>query len=189
MRFVETRIAGAFLVEVDKLTDERGFFARAWSDTEFRDRGLNPQVAQANIGFSLRRGTLRGMHYQVEPHQEAKLVRCTKGRVFDVLIDLREGSSTRLQWLGAELTSEEHNMIYVPEGCAHGYMTLTDDAEIFYQTSHAYVAHAARGVRYDDPAIAIEWPIEAQIVSDQDRRWPLLHAGSTLHRRSDDHRR
>ena len=175
MNFVPTALPGVFVVEPQKLVDERGFFARTWCREALESRGLNPAVAQANVGFSPRRGTLRGLHYQAEPYAEAKLVRCTRGAVHDVAVDLRPDSETFLGWVGLTLSADTHRMLYVPEGCAHGYLTLTDDAEVSYQTSHPYVREAASGRRYDDPALGIEWPIAVAVISEQDRSWPLLN--------------
>jgi dTDP-4-dehydrorhamnose 3,5-epimerase len=174
MRFAPTAIEGVVVIEPRKLVDERGFFARAWCREEFAQHGLSTVVAQANIGFSPRRGTLRGLHYQAPPHEEAKLVRCTRGEIYDVAVDLRPHSPTFLGWIGLRLSADSHRMLYVPEGCAHGYLTLTDDAEISYQASRPYVPEAARGLRYDDPALGIEWPIEVRVISEQDRSWLLL---------------
>ena len=174
MRFVETALSGVFVVEPEKLVDGRGFFARAWCRAEFESRGLNSDVAQINIARSRRRGTLRGLHYQRAPHEEAKLVRCTRGEIYDVVVDLRSGSGSYLRWVAVELTQDSHRLVYVPEGCAHGYLTLTDEAEITYGTSHAYVPGAASGRRYDDPALGISWPIDVQVISAQDESWPLL---------------
>jgi dTDP-4-dehydrorhamnose 3,5-epimerase len=174
MRFTETKIPGSFLIDVQKLGDDRGFFARAWCQQEFEEHGLVSRVVQANLGFSPRRGTLRGLHYQLPPFEEVKVVRCTRGAVFDVIVDLRPGSPAYQQWVGTELTADNHRTFYVPAGCAHGYLTLSEDAEIFYQTSHAFVPDAARGVRYDDPVLGIEWPAAIEVVSDKDRAWPLL---------------
>ncbi len=172
MIFTETRLKGAYLVEIEPRVDSRGFFGRGWCKKEFDAQGLNPDLVQANIGFSVRRGTLRGMHYQLPPCQEAKLVRCTMGAVFDVIIDLRRDSPTYTQWLGIELTAQNRLMLYVPEGCAHGYQTLVDDTEVFYQTSRSYAPELARGVRYDDPAFGVLWPTAVQAISDADRGWP-----------------
>jgi dTDP-4-dehydrorhamnose 3,5-epimerase len=174
VNFFPTVLPGVFVVEPQKLVDERGFFARTWCRESFESRGLNPVVAQANIGFSPRRGTLRGLHFQVEPYAEAKLVRCSRGVVHDVAVDLRPESETFLGWVGLTLSADTHRMLYVPEGCAHGYLTLTDDAEVSYQTSQPYVPEAASGRRYDDPALGIEWPIAVEVISEQDRSWPLL---------------
>lgn len=172
MKFTETGLKGAYLVEMERRADSRGFFGRAWCKREFEIQGLNPNLAQANIGFSNKRGTLRGMHYQVPPSEEAKLVRCTMGAIYDVIIDLRRDSPTYKQWLGVELTAHNRLMLYVPEGCAHGYQTLADDTEVFYQTSQFYAPECARGVRYDDPAFGISWPSAVEVMADADRTWP-----------------
>jgi dTDP-4-dehydrorhamnose 3,5-epimerase len=174
MRFTPTSVEDVHLVDVDRITDERGFFARAWCTREFEQQGLNGRIAQANIGFSERRGTLRGMHFQLPPHAEAKLVRCTRGVVYDVAVDLRPDSTTYLRWFGVQLSADNARMLYVPPGCAHGYLTLTDGTELFYQTSEFYEPAAARGVRYDDPAFGIDWPTEVRVISEQDRNWPLV---------------
>jgi dTDP-4-dehydrorhamnose 3,5-epimerase len=175
MNFSPTAIEGVVVIEPEKLADERGFFARAWCREAFAKHGLNPDVAQANIGFSPRRGTLRGLHYQTEPYAEAKLVRCTRGEIYDIAVDLRPASPTFLGWIGLRLAADSHRMLYVPEGCAHGYLTLTDDVEVSYQASRPYVPEAARGRRYDDPALGIDWPIAPRVVSAQDLSWPLLN--------------
>lgn len=172
MTFTELTLPGAFLVDIQRMTDERGFFARGWCRREFEGRGLSADFVQMNIGFSPRRGTLRGMHFQVEPHAEVKLVRCTRGAVCDVIVDLRRGSRTFKKWHAVELTSENHRMIYVPEGFAHGYLTLTDDAEIYYDTTRFYAPESARGVRFDDRAVAIEWPATPALISEKDRSYP-----------------
>jgi dTDP-4-dehydrorhamnose 3,5-epimerase len=174
VKFTECSVSGAFIVEPERREDERGFFARLWCGQEFASRGLAGQVAQINTGVSPRRGTLRGMHYQVAPHEEVKIVRCVRGAVFDVAVDLRPGSPTYRQWAGVDLTADNARMLYVPAGCAHGYLTLTDDTEVIYLASHAYAAASARGVRYDDPAFGIAWPGAALVVSSADRAWPLL---------------
>lgn len=172
MEFRETPIAGAVIVVPNRITDERGHFGRAWCQREFADHGLNPYMTQLNAGFSRRRGTLRGLHYQAAPDDEAKFVRCTRGAMFDVVVDLRPGSATCGQWFGLELDPAEGLMVYVPEGCAHGYLTLQDDTEMYYLTSAAYAPASARGVRFDDPAFGITWPAPVSVVSDADRRWP-----------------
>jgi dTDP-4-dehydrorhamnose 3,5-epimerase len=156
--FVETPVAGALVVEPQPIEDERGFFARTFSAEEFAERGLDVRVDQCSVSFNARAGTLRGMHYQAAPHGETKLVRCTRGAIFDVAVDLRPDSPTYLRWAGLELTAENGRALYVPEGCAHGFQTLTDGAEVLYQISTPYVPDAARGVRWDDPAFGIEWP-------------------------------
>jgi len=173
MIFHETCIRGAFVVEIEKKGDSRGFFARAFCRKELEAQGLNADVFQANIGVSRSRGTLRGLHYQVAPHEETKLVRCTAGALFDVVLDLRTASPSYQKWLGVELTAEARTMLYVPAGCAHGYLTLADHTEIFYLVSQFYSAGAERGVRWNDPAFAIEWPVTRDLViSDKDRSWP-----------------
>jgi len=174
VKLVETPIAGVWIVEIERREDPRGFFARAWCGREFGELGLDPGLVQINVGFNLRAGTVRGMHYQRAPFAETKLVRCTRGAVFDVAVDLRPGSPTRLTWTGAELTADNHRMLYVPHGCAHGYQTLVDDAELLYQTSQVYAPEHATGVRYDDPALGIRWPAPVTVLSDADRSWPLL---------------
>ena len=172
MIFKETTLRNAFLIEIEKREDQRGFFARTWCKREFAANNLNVNLVQANIAVSKKRGMLRGMHYQAAPYEEAKLVRCTTGAIFDVIIDLRPDSSTYKQWVGFELTGESHRMIYVPEGFAHGYQTLTEHAEVFYQVSQVYSPESERGVRYDDPAFGIKWPVEALVISDKDKSWP-----------------
>lgn len=172
MEFEETKLAGAHLVRQKKLTDARGFFARVWCTEEFRQHGLNPTVVQINTGMSHKAGTLRGMHFQEPPHAEAKLVRCTRGAIFDVIVDLRPGSPTRGQWVGYELTAENGAMLYAPEGFAHGYQTLRDDTEMEYTASAMYSGPSARGVRFDDPAFGIAWPLPVSVISDPDRGWP-----------------
>jgi dTDP-4-dehydrorhamnose 3,5-epimerase len=176
MRFHETAIAGVCRIEIEPIQDERGYFARAWSSDEFAQAGLEAFWVQANVASNPRRGTLRGMHFQRKPHEEAKLVRCTRGRLFDVAVDLREGSESFGAWVGAELTAEGGEMLFIPPGCAHGYLTLEPDTDLIYLTSAAYHAESATGVRYDDPLFAIEWVAPIQLVSAQDRSWPLLEA-------------
>jgi dTDP-4-dehydrorhamnose 3,5-epimerase len=172
MIFTETKLPGAFLIEIEKREDERGFFARAWCREEFGAHDLSVDWVQANLAFSKRRGTLRGLHYQVAPYEEAKLMRCIRGAIHDVIIDLRLESPTYKRWLGVELTADNHKMLYVPEGFAHGYQTLVDNTETFYQVSQFYSPGSERGVRYDDPAFGIEWPIDVQVISSKDRSWP-----------------
>ena len=169
MIFTETKLKGAFIIEPEPLEDERGFFARTFDEKEFEAHGLNPRVVQCNISFNKKKGTLRGMHYQVAPYEEAKLVSCVRGVIYDVIIDLRPNSPTCSQWLAAELSSENNNMIYIPEGFAHGFQTLKDDTVVFYQMSEFYHPECARGVRWDDPVFAVKWPIEPTIISDKDK--------------------
>jgi dTDP-4-dehydrorhamnose 3,5-epimerase len=172
MRFTETKVAGVYFIEPEPIADERGFFARIWCREEFAANGLDPELAQANISFNARKGTLRGLHFQAAPHAEVKLVRCTRGAIFDVAVDLRSGSPTYLSWFGAELSDANRSMLYVPEGCAHGFLTLTDGAEVAYQMSAPYAPEAARGVRFDDPAFGIEWPGEVVVINERDRTYP-----------------
>jgi dTDP-4-dehydrorhamnose 3,5-epimerase len=173
MIFTETKLPGPFIIELEKFTDERGFFARAWCQDEFKAEGLQTTWAQANIGFSKKRGTLRGLHYQVAPYQEVKLMRCIRGAIYDVIVDLRPESPTYKQWLGVELSADNRQMLYIPAGFAHGYQALLDGSETFYQVSQAYTPGAEQGVRWDDPAFGIDWPIrENVILSDKDKSWP-----------------
>jgi dTDP-4-dehydrorhamnose 3,5-epimerase len=170
--FTPTRVAGAFLIELDPITDQRGFFARAFCRREFEEHGLKPNLVQCNVSFNHLRATLRGMHYQFKPHEEAKLVRCTRGAVYDVMIDLRSQSPTYTEWLGVRLDQDNRTMLYVPEGFAHGYLTLTDDTEVFYQVSEFYAPQAERGVRWNDRVFGIKWPFEPNHISAKDRAHP-----------------
>ena len=172
MIFKESPLAGAFVIDLEPIGDERGFFARSFCRREFEAHGLNPDLAQCNISLNLRQGTLRGMHWQVAPHQEAKLVRCTRGAIHDVIIDLRQDSSTFTAHFSVDLTAADRRILYVPEGFAHGFLTLEDDTEVFYQMSEFFAPDAARGVRYDDPAFGIRWPREVLVVSDRDQSYP-----------------
>lgn len=173
MIFTATELPGAVLVDLDTRDDERGFFARAWCRREFEENGLDPELVQCNVSYNHRNGTLRGMHFQVEPYGEVKLVRCTRGAVYDVIIDLRAGSPTYKKWIGVELTADNRRMLYVPEGFAHGYQTLADATEVFYQVSEFYSPDAERGLRWNDPAFAVEWPeADPRIISEKDQSWP-----------------
>lgn len=173
MHFIELDMPGLFLVELELVRDERGFFARSWCQREFTEQGLNAQLVQCNVSFNHRQGTLRGLHYQAEPHAEDKLIRCTRGSIFDVAVDLRPDSSTYLRWIGFELTQDNAQMLYIPKGFAHGFQTLTDNSEVFYQMSQAYHPASARGLRWDDPALGITWPPSAQrIISQKDQDYP-----------------
>jgi dTDP-4-dehydrorhamnose 3,5-epimerase len=172
MIFRETALAGAYVIDIERLEDERGFFARTWCKSEFTSKGLNPSFVQANMSHSRTRGTVRGMHYQVAPCAEAKLVRCTQGAIYDVIIDLRLGSPSYKQWVGTELTADNHRLLYVPEGFAQGLQTLADDTDVFYQMSEYYSPAHQRGVRYDDPAFGIAWPLKVTVLSKKDREWP-----------------
>jgi dTDP-4-dehydrorhamnose 3,5-epimerase len=161
-----------FEIRLERKSDERGFFARSWCRNEFERLGLNPGLAQCNVSFNTRKGTLRGIHYQAAPHEEAKLVRCTQGAIYDVIVDLRPGSPTFKQWVGVTLTAAERNMIYVPEGCGHGFLTLQDETEVFYQMSEFHNTGSARGVRWDDREFGIEWPVPVISISERDRTFP-----------------
>lgn len=172
MIFTPTKLPGAYLVDIERRQDERGFFARSWCQQEFQAQGLASCMVQANLSFNNKQGTLRGLHYQRAPYAEAKLVRCTRGAIWDVIVDLRPASPTYRQWLGAELTDENYRMLYVPEGFAHGYLTLADSVEVTYQVTQFYAPGAEAGLRWDDPAFGIEWPIAVQVISEKDSRWP-----------------
>ncbi len=172
MIFIQTQLEDAFVIEPERLSDERGFFARTWCKKEFIQHGLNPDWVQCNISFNLKKGTLRGMHHQAAPHEEAKLVRCTAGAIYDVIIDLRPSSPTFKKWLGIELTSENRKMLYVPEGFSHGFLTLEDNTEIFYQMSRYYAPDSSRGIRWNDPLFNIQWPNEISVISERDKSYP-----------------
>ena len=172
MLFIKSKIDGAYLIEIEKIEDERGFFSRLWCKKEFESQGLNSRLAQVNIGFSIKKGTLRGLHYQMSPYEEVKVVRCTRGVIYDVVVDLRPKSSTYKQWMSVELNSINGRMLYVPEGCAQGSMTLVDESQISYHTSQFYAPEYARGVRYDDPSFSIEWPLKVSVISQADSNWP-----------------
>jgi len=172
MIFKETKLTGVVEVHLDPRSDARGFFARSWCAREFASHGLNPQLVQCNISFNMRKGTLRGIHYQASPHPEAKLVRCTRGAIYDLAVDLRPTSPTFKQWFATLLSADNRHMLYIPEGCAHGFLTLTDNAEVFYQMSEFYHPESASGVRWDDPAFQIAWPEEIKVISERDRSYP-----------------
>jgi dTDP-4-dehydrorhamnose 3,5-epimerase len=199
MIFSETKLKGAYIIDIEKLVDERGFFARSWCQHEFEAHGLNPRLVQCNISFNLKKGTMRGMHYQADPYEEAKVVRCVRGSIYDVIIDIRPDSATYCHWTGVELSSPcfhlppsisplpvdcspstahsspltaNYNMLYVPEGFAHGFLTLEDDTEVFYQMSEFHAPNHARGFRWNDPAFRVEWPADVQVISDRDRSYP-----------------
>ncbi len=174
MIFTETKLKGVFVIAPEFIEDERGFFARLWTPEEFEERGLNPRLVQSNISYNRRKGTLRGMHFQVKPHEEAKLVRCTRGALYDVALDIRPDSPTYLQWEAIELTEENRLMFYVPEGFAHGYQTLEDETEVFYQMSELYHPASARGLRWDDPALGLNWPLPVSVISQRDTQFELL---------------
>lgn len=172
MIFHETELPGAFIIEPEKLEDSRGFFAKTWCQHEFEEHGLVLVIAQAKTSFNNKAGTLRGMHYQAAPHGETKLVRCTRGALYDVIVDLRPGSSTYKHWTGVELTALNYRMLYVPVNFAHGFITLEDNTEVNYLVSEFYVPEADRGVRWDDPAFGIKWPRPVEVMSGKDTGWP-----------------
>ncbi len=172
MIFQETPLTGAYVIELKRITDQRGFFARIWCKNELRERRLETELAQSNVGFSHRRGTLRGLHFQQAPHTEVKLVRCSRGSMFDVIVDLRPESASYKRWFGVKLSEENRKMLYVPAGCAQGYITLADNTEMYYHTSEFFHPESACGVRHDDPEFGIVWPIEIEVISQQDREWP-----------------
>jgi dTDP-4-dehydrorhamnose 3,5-epimerase len=172
MIFTGTPIAGAYLIEVERIEDDRGFFARTWCEREFRQQDLNPRLVQCSISFNIRKGTLRGLHYQVAPHAEAKLVRCAAGAVYDVIVDLRPDSRTFCRWYGVELTAENRRALFIPEGLAHGFLTLVDNTEVFYQMSEFYSPDCARGARWNDPAFDIRWPAPVVMMSPRDAAYP-----------------
>ena len=177
MKYVETILPDVWIVELERHVVDRGFFARSWCEEEFRARGLNPRLAQCSVSFNSRRGTLRGLHYQAAPHAEAKLVRCTRGAVHDVVLDLRTESKSFKQWMTVELTEDNGRAVYIPEGCAHGFQTLTDNTEVLYQISEFFHPQSSRGVRWNDPAFGIVWPMENPILSERDGHHPLLPPG------------
>lgn len=173
MKFVETKISGVVIVELERKQDERGFFARSWDDTIAAANGCILRTVQCNISFNKKAGTLRGMHYQDEPYAEPKTVRCTRGSIYDVALDLRPDSKTFKQWTSVVLSDENHQMLYIPKGCAHGFQTLKDATEVFYQMGEYFYPECARGVRYDDPTFDIKWPeAETRTVSEKDRSYP-----------------
>jgi dTDP-4-dehydrorhamnose 3,5-epimerase len=174
MRFTELGLAGAYLIEPELVSDERGHFARLFCEEEFAAHSLERRFVQRSISFNLKRGTLRGLHFQQAPHGETKIVRCTAGAVFDVLVDLRPGSATYARHEATELSAANRAMLYIPEGFAHGFVTLTDHAEVYYEISRVYVPQAASGIAYDDPEIAIAWPLAPVVISARDRELPRL---------------
>jgi len=172
MIFLETALPGAYVIEVEKHEDARGFFARSWCAREFAAKGLDNVLVQCNVSSNKRKGTLRGLHYQIPPHAEVKLVRCTKGSLFDVIVDLRKDSPTFLKWVGFELTAMNHRMLYIPKLFAHGFQTLEDDTEIFYQMSELYEPAASKGLRWNDPRLGINWPEADRTISQKDQDYP-----------------
>lgn len=176
MQFTETRIPGAYIIDTDCFADERGFFALTWARDEFVAQGLNPYLAQCNLSYNHRTGTVRGMHWQAPPHAETKLVRCVRGGIYDVIVDIRNDSPAYLRWVGVELTAENRRALYIPEGCAHGFQTMEDATEVFYMITEQYTPDAARGMRWNDPAIGVTWPREVAVISERDAQYPDLAA-------------
>ena len=174
MKVVDTMIEGVVILEIEPIKDDRGFFARTWDRASLLSLGLTAELNQVSLAFNNVAGTLRGLHFQIPPHGEAKTVRCTAGAVFDVAVDLREGSPTRLSWVGSELSAANRRSLFVPEGCAHGYITLEDASEVVYQISTPHNQRSSRGIRWNDPTIAIEWPIPVQQISEADASLPLI---------------
>lgn len=172
MKFIPTELPGAYLIELEKQVDNRGFFARTWCTREFGDHGLNPDLVQTNLSYNQSKGTLRGMHYQAAPHGEAKVVRVTRGAIYDVIVDLRPGSLTYARWLGVELRADNYLSLYIPEGFAHGFLTLEDHTEIAYLMTEFFVPSAMRGLRWDDPALGIVWPAAVAVIAKKDQSWP-----------------
>lgn len=176
MIFTETELAGVYIIDLEPIEDERGFFATAWTADDLRSRGLSSQIAQCNISFNRERGTIRGLHYQTAPHEEAKLLSCTRGAMFDVAVDLRSDSATRFKWISFELSADNRRMLYIPPGFAHGYQTLANDTEIHYQVSEYYHPECAAGIRWNDPAIGICWPLAVTVISPRDQSFALLQS-------------
>jgi dTDP-4-dehydrorhamnose 3,5-epimerase len=177
MIFIESPLSGAYVVELERLRDERGFFARSYCPEEFAARGLGPELRQCSVSYNARKGTLRGLHYQEAPHEEHKLVRCTAGAVYDVIVDIRTNSPTYRQWFGAELTFDNRVSLFIPPGFAHGFVSLTDHAEVYYMISVAHAPQSSRGMRWNDPAFAIAWPILPAVICARDAAYPLLEPG------------
>ena len=174
MIFNETKLKGSYIIDVEKINDNRGFFARTWDKNIFEQKGLNSNLTQCNISFNKKKGTLRGMHYQEHPYQETKLVRCTRGSVYEVMIDLRKDSKTFKQWDAVELCADQHKMLYIPEGMALGFQTLEDNTELFYQMSQFYMPEYSKGLKYDDPSLKILWPLRITVISQKDKSWKFI---------------
>lgn len=172
MIFDSTTVLGVFEIQIDPKVDERGFFARCWCQKEFADQGLESELVQCSLSYNTRKGTLRGVHYQMDPHSETKVIRCTRGAIYDVVVDLRRHSPTFRGWIARVLTQANRHMMYVPAGCGHGFLTLEDETEVLYQMSEFYHPDSARGVRWDDPTFRIEWPEAVQVISERDRTYP-----------------
>lgn len=177
MRFLETPLSGAYVMEVEKREDERGFFGRSWCARELAEHGLDTSVVQANVSFNKAKGTVRGMHFQSAPHEEVKIVRCTRGSMYDVIVDLRPESPTYCQWFGIELSADNYRMLYIPKRFGHGYQTLEDDVDLMYMVSSSFAPEHATGVRHDDPAFGITWPLSITMINEKDRSWPAFVPG------------
>lgn len=171
MIFTETELSGAYIIELEKIEDHRGFFSRVWDRKIFEEKGLDSKTIQSSISFNKKRGTLRGMHYQIQPYEESKLVRCTKGRIFDVIVDLRNDSKTFKNWISVELSESNYKMLYIPKGFAHGFQTLEDNSEVYYEITEISSPEHSRGFRYDDDAIGIKWPLDVSIISQKDKEY------------------
>lgn len=180
MNFLSTRFESAWLIEPDRHEDERGFFARTWCQREFEEHGLNPNLVQCNVSFNIKQGTLRGMHFQAAPDEEAKVVRCTQGSIFDVIIDVRDGSPTFGEWQSFELSASNRTSLFVPKGFAHGFQTLVPETEVSYQMSDFFLSASARGIHYADRTLSIPWPMTPSAISDRDRSWPILSTVTSL---------
>ncbi|PIG93774.1 dTDP-4-dehydrorhamnose 3,5-epimerase [Gloeocapsopsis sp. IPPAS B-1203] len=176
MKFIKTKLKDAFIIDIEQRQDHRGFFARTFCAREFAAHGLKPVVAQGNLSFNYKKGTVRGMHYQIAPAREVKLIRCTQGAIYDVIIDMRPDSPTFLEHIGVELTAENRRALYVPAMCAHGYQTLVDNTEVVYQVSGFYAPNHERGLRYDDPTFSIAWPLPVSEISQKDMAWCLFQS-------------
>lgn len=174
MRFTETKLAGAYIVDLSPIDDERGFFARTFDAKQLEEHGMNPRIAQANMSYNRTKGTLRGMHMQLEPALESKFVRCVRGAIYDAIVDMRPDSPTYLQHIGVELTADNRRALFVPESFAHGFQTLADETDVFYEVSQFYTPGTERGLRHDDPAFGIQWPLEVSVISDKDANWDLF---------------
>lgn len=174
LKFTETKLKGSFIIELEKIEDERGFFTRAWDSEIFKNQNLDSKIIQCNISFNKKRGTLRGLHYQASPYEEVKIVRCTRGKVYEVLLDLRKESKTYKEWVSIELEQDDYKILYIPKGFALGFQTLTDNVELFYQMSQKYMAEYSRGIRYDDPSFNIDWPVNIEVISKRDQSFDLF---------------
>jgi dTDP-4-dehydrorhamnose 3,5-epimerase len=179
MKFCETKISGAYFIDLDKSVDDRGFFANTWEKKLFQQNKLNVNLTECNIAFTKKKGTIRGLHYQIAPNEGAKLIRCTKGKIWDITLDLRPNSNTFKQWISVELSANNHTMNYVPEGCAHGYQTLEDNCEVFYLMSQDYDLSCEQGIHYADPSFNMTFPLKVTLISEKDNTWKSFNSQST----------